>query len=770
MTINRLESLTQFALDRPRTVIALALILTLLFAAQFPRMHIDTDPENMLPADQPDRILYDRIKQDFGIHDLLVVGIVDEHGIFREESLARVARATAEILKIKGVIIEDVVSLTTTDNVKSSGGLLDIRPVMRDIPETEEAINRLRLGIAGNPFLHEKIASADGTAVALYIPIRQKDMSYRIAGKIEDILKRELLPGQRFYLAGLPVAEDTFGHEMFVQMAVVAPAAFTFILLLVYLLFRRAAFLLPVGLDAMFAVIWAMGLLIGTGNTVHIMSSMIPVFLMPIAILDDVHVLSGFCDRYRELGDKRKALLAAMQPLYRPMLMTSLTSAVGFASLALADIPPVQVFGLFVAFGIMAAWLFSMTMVPAAIALMNDAALKRTFAVQGGASYLDRFLQPVGRFACHRPRSVLHIGIAALALGAIGVQQIRINDNPVKWFKPGHTVRIADEVMNQKFGGTYMAYLLVEGSKTGAVKRPDVVAYIGRLQAYLEADPLVGKTSSVADIVKRINLVLHDNDPKYNKVPDSREAVGQFLFLFQSSGDPNDLDNFVDRRARRAIIWLQMKGGDNRQMQRVEDRLATFTLADPPPSGITLHWSGLTYINKVWQDLMVAGMLKAVLGSFAVVFLLMLIEFRSLALGLISMLPLSVAILLAYGLVGWVGKDYDMPIAVCSALALGMGIDFAIHFLQRFRVRFTDTRRLDDACAYMFGEPGRAIARNAIVISLGFLPLTASNLTPYVTVGAFFALLMAFSTLATLLLLPALLRLSNPLNPTGGMQ
>ena len=238
--------------------------------------------------------------------------------------------------------------------------------------------------------------------------------------------------------------------------------------------------------------------------------------------------------------------------------------------------------------------------------------------------------------------------------------------------------------------------------------------------------------------------------------------MGQFLFLFQSSGDPDDLDTFLDHDARNANIWVQMKGGDNQEMQRVEDRLAAFLQDHPPPAGLTLRWSGLTYINKTWQDLMVSGMLKAILGSFVVVFFLMLIEFRSLALGALSMVPLSLAIFLSYGLVGWVGKDYDMPIAVCSSLSLGLGIDFAIHFLHRARQHYARTPELAETIRYMFGEPGRAIARNAVVISLGFLPLVASTLTPYVTVGLFFALLMLFSTLSTLFILPAALRLIGP--------
>jgi len=242
-------------------------------------------------------------------------------------------------------------------------------------------------------------------------------------------------------------------------------------------------------------------------------------------------------------------------------------------------------------------------------------------------------------------------------------------------------------------------------------------------------------------------------------VPQSQQEIGQYLFLFSMTGDPNDLDNFLDYNSQKANIWIQMKGGDNTQMRQVEISSYNFMKDNPPPKEITVRWSGLTYINKVWQNLMVWGMLKAVLGSFVIVFLLMVFEFRSLRLGIISMLPLSIAIISSYGFVGFAGKDYDMPIAVCSALSLGMAIDFAIHYLQRFKAAFGEFKDIEVANTFMAGEPYRAIMGNAIVISLGFLPLITSTLTPYVTVGTFFALLMLFSTLATLILLPAIMRL-----------
>jgi uncharacterized protein len=196
-----------------------------------------------------------------------------------------------------------------------------------------------------------------------------------------------------------------------------------------------------------------------------------------------------------------------------------------------------------------------------------------------------------------------------------------------------------------------------------------------------------------------------------------------------------------------------------------------------PPPGITVRWSGLTYINKAWQDLMVSGMMKAIAGGFVAVFILMVVLFRSVSLGLLSMLPLTFAITLSYGLAGFVGKDYDMPIAVCSSLALGLSIDFAIHFIQRFRECLSRVAGdLGKANQALFGETARAIARNVLVIAIGFLPMVLSPLGPYKTVGVFFALLMIFSSLTTLGLLPGLLKLTYgrfwkstaPLQPAPG--
>jgi len=214
-------------------------------------------------------------------------------------------------------------------------------------------------------------------------------------------------------------------------------------------------------------------------------------------------------------------------------------------------------------------------------------------------------------------------------------------------------------------------------------------------------------------------------------------------------------------------VWLQLTSGDNQDMSRVIDAVDDYLSANPLPDNVTAKWAGKSYINVVWQTGMVEGMVWSLVGAFVAVFLMMALLFRSLRLGLIAMLPLTTTILAVYGIIGWIGKDYDMPIAVLSSLTLGLSVDFAIHFIQRMRSLVKETSSFDEAADLMFEEPARAIARNAIVIALGFMPLFFAPLVPYITVGAFMASIMAISGTATLLLLPAVMRWAIPTQPAN---
>jgi hypothetical protein len=251
-------------------------------------------------------------------------------------------------------------------------------------------------------------------------------------------------------------------------------------------------------------------------------------------------------------------------------------------------------------------------------------------------------------------------------------------------------------------------------------------------------------------------------------LPDNKDEIAQLLFLFEmSGGDPEDLFKFVTPEYDKANLWVQLKEGDNLAVSRVVQRCDDFLESHPPPDGITVRWAGLPYINIIWQKQMVSGMRKSLAGSYVVVLLMMTILFRSLRWGLVSMLPLTITIMAIYAFIGYIGKPYDMPVAVLSSLTLGLSVDFAIHFIQRLRAIHRRTGDFKESFDEIFESTGRAIGRNVLVIAVGFVPMIFSTLVPYITVGVFFLVIMLVSGLTTMLLLPAIARtFTNSLFPS----
>lgn len=842
------ERLVGLAVGRPRAVMALTLLLVIGLGSQLPRVRIDTDPENMLPADQGARVQHDEVKRDFTLYDMLVVGVVDESssdGVFTPSTLAHVHELTQRILEMDGVVRQEVLSLATVDNVEQGGlGVVRFDWLMQDPPTTEAQALAVREAAQRIPAVDGTLISEDGRATAIYVPIESKDQSRRLAEEIKDVVAG-FDGSAEYHVTGLPVAEDTFGAEMFKQMGVAAPLAGLLVLVLMWIFFRSWTLVTAPMLLAVVTVVATMGLLIGTGFTVHIMSSMIPIFLMPIAVVDSVHILSEFADLYPYVKDRRETVRRVVHELFRPMLYTSLTSAAGFLSLALTPIPPVRVFGIFVATGIALAFFLTITFVPAYIVLMSDRQLdklkKPMDAEHDDQSLLGRILAAVAPRALTWAKPIV-AGAAVLGVvSVLGISRITINDNPVRWFRSGHEIRVADRVLNDHFAGTYNAFLVlrapedaddgltslvdqvgaelaaaagagrpdltaqwtelgrvaaaasgdpydvlvdevlwkldeaddeaavlwedalarIEAAQSAALtfQGPQVLAYVEELQRELVASGLVGKSTGITDIVKTVHRELREGQSRYFSIPETASGVSQTLFSYQSSHRPDDLWHFVTPDFRQANLWLQLTSGDNQHMKEVTELVDRFTTDNPPPQGITTQWAGLTYLNVVWQQDMVSGMLKSLLGGFVIVFIMMIVLFRSVLFAVLAMLPLTVTIGFIYGVIGLTGKDYDMPVAVLSALTLGLSIDFAIHFLQRARVIQAETGDWTTTVGRMFAEPARAISRNAILIAIGFLPLLASPLVPYNTVGLFLAAIMAASGVVTLGLLPGVISL-----------
>ncbi len=753
------KGLTEFAIKQPWIVIGIAVVITAFFAMQFPKIKIDTDPENMLPANEPTRLFDHATKEDFELHDFIAVGVVSEAGAFNPTILNHVYDVVQEIKDIDGVIVDDILAPSEVDDIKQGGaGSIVVQTLMEDKIDSQEQADYILSRIKANPILRGKLASDDGKAIAIFIPIEAKDMSHRIAGEIRDITDK-YKGAETYHIAGLPVAEDSFGAEMFSQMVFSAPAAMIIIFLLLLLFFRQIKIIIAPMVVAIMSVIWSMGLLIATGNTVHIMSSMIPIFLIPISVLNSIHIISEFHDHYGRYKHKAATIKHSIKTLFLPMLFTSATTIAGFISLALTPIPPVQVFGTFVAFGVLVSWFLSITLNPAIGILISDKALRNFGKSDDEHGPLSKVMHKFRDLSWKHNKGIIASAATLMVVAGIGLSLIVVNDNPVKWFKKSHPIRQADIIMNQHLAGTYMNYLVFTGEEPDALKSPEALSYIQDFQRDLEKSKIVGATTGLPDVVKKVRYELFEADSSQVYIPDNQKEIAQLLFLFEmSGGNPDDLFKFVTPDYDKANLWVQLNTGDNRQVQEVVDHAASYVAAHPLPAGLSVDWAGMPFINIVWQKKMVAGMRSSLLSSFIVVLIMMVFLFRSVRWGIISMLPLSITIMAIYGFMGFIGKPYDMPVAVLSSLTLGLSVDFAIHFIQRLRDIQKETGNFKESFHEIFEGAGRAISRNVLVIAIGFIPMMFSTLVPYITVGSFFLAIMVVSGLVTMLLLPAIVR------------
>lgn len=855
----------EFSIRRYRWIAVAITLFTLGTGAFFPWITMDTDPENMLEQSAPVRVFHNESKKRFSLSETIVVGVVNENhpdGVFTPETLGRVFELTRFATSLRwenpdkpgstsGVIEADMIAPSVAEHMAQNGpGSIRFEWLMPRPPTTRDEALAIRDKALSNPLLEGQMVSEDGKALCLYLPLTDKLLSYKIYTALQNKIK-ELGGEETYHIAGLPVAECAIGVEMFTQMTVAAPLTMAFIFGLLYFFFRRLTLIILPMIVATVAVVSALGLMIAFGHPVHILSSMLPIFLMPIAICDSVHILSDFFESYTPAKGRGQTIREVMGRLFTPLLYTSLTTAAGFLSFVTTSIPPARVFGVFVALGVMVAWAATVLLIPAYIMLMPERVLAnfgQAARTRETASRLTRILHATGRFAHDRAKLVLAVMVALIGIGVWGMTRINVNDNYAKRFDTSHPIRQADTALNSHFAGTYTAYMVLEGSDRGKpterdvamvkarlldaaarsesspgaeiaarditdrlpalarqsetmavflnlavrqvktrlataseadrdvlaelqtaldlekerlkpFKRPDVLEYMAGLQAHLQQAGLIGKSTSLADVVRKVHQELIDGRPENHRIPASVQGVAECCMQYQQSHRPHDLWHFVTPDFMQASIMLQFPRGDSTLTEQTVRAADAYMAAHRPPADLTVRWAGLHYVNLYFQETMFWEMLGSFGGSFAIVFVMMVVLFRSVRWGALCMLPLTLTIGAIYGLTGLVGKDYDMPVAVLSAISLGIAVDFAIHFLERGRHLAREAGSWEAALPHVFGEPALAITRNVLIVALGFLPLMVAQLIPYKTTAVLLFGILAVSGVMTLVALPAVLTL-----------
>lgn len=769
-----MRKIFEWVITFPKTVLFVLLLLTFSFASQLSKTTMETDAESMIPQEHPAIVYNEQAEEIFGIHDALIIGIVNEgpDGIFNPQTLERVKRLTARLVELEGVVAvsdDDVISLATIDNISGTAFGFEVAPFMEEVPATAEALKELRRKLFDNEMYVGGIVAGDGTATAIYAELENGlDSRARVYQKVKALVHEEMKGGgaDRIYIAGRPVLEVTFGEYMAADMQRMMPLVIVVVILVLFLIFRSlAGVLLPFAV-VIGSVIWAMGIMALCKVPLFTISTQMPVILMAIGTAYGIHIINKYFQE-KALNpdmDQRQLVLMTMEEMWKPVVMTALTTAVGFLSLVTAYMVPIRYFGVFTAVGVLAAMLFSLLMIPACLMIFRiKVRFQRTPSGQKRSEGpLARILSRAAGFIFHNRRAVTITTLALMALALCGLVRISTNSSWIESIKRSSDVYIANDVLNQKFDGTLNLYVIIEGRQAGDMKSPAVLRAIDRLQAHVEQLPLVGGSRSVAEYLKRMHRVMHADQKTFETVPDSRELVAQYLLMYSMSGDPEDFDDVIDYDYRLANIWVQMKSDYTDDIAAVIRQVRSFAAHQSLPADVKLNLAGRAYTSFEWVELLIRGQMNSILFSILAVFIITAAMFRSLVAGLFNIIPISAAMLLNFGLMGLLGYPLDVSTALSSGIVIGVGIDYTIHFISKYRLEAGRQPHREAATATTMVTTGRAILFNALAVIAGFMVLYTSNFPANQQLGGLVSINMFTCFVAAMTILPALLNIFKP--------
>jgi uncharacterized protein len=740
--------------------LALLIIVTLsaaFFWVMISGSRMETNLDNYMPQDHPAFVYSDQAEAWFDIQDAVIIAIENPAGIYQPGTFDKIRKLTQALQKMPEIDDKDVTSLYTADNIVGDEDGLEVKPFFKTPPRDDEALQQIRQAVRGNEMVYGRLVSVDETVTVVIAGIKADAFSQDFYQRILDLAKSHEGP-ERLHVAGRPIVEGTLAYLSPKDMQRMVPIVVLVIALVLLAVTRSFKSTLLTLLVVFGSTVWTFGLMAAVGIPIYAVATMIPVMLIAIGVADGIHLYNHLHLFLQQRPDttKKTAVLEMMQQMWKPVVMTSVTTAVGFISLTSSQVYPIKYFGIFAAFGVLTAMILSLVLIPAGIMMFGlparRAAIKAREAI--GTPFSHRFADGVLK---HR-WPVLIGTLAIISLSAWGTGQVWIDSSFLEKFEKDSDIVLTDRFINQHFGGTSTLNVILASNRENAFKDPDVLRLIDRVQTDLEKLPMVGGSFSLADYLKRMNMVMHADDEAWNITPETTDMVAQYLLLYEMSGDPDNLLKVVDYPYQKANLTFQLKSDTSITIKEVitaiERHLPAFSALD-----VDVRYAGSGYKALVFTDLILEGQILSLLTSLVLIVVLLSLMFKNLLIGFIGSVPIIITAGISFGVMGWLGVALTTTTALVSSIAVGIGIDYAVHFITRYRQSIRESDGYEPAIRLTMQHSGRAIAFNALVVIAGFLVLLTSVFPSTRELGALVSLNMFTSFVGTLTVMAILLRL-----------
>ena len=733
--------LPRFAVNYPWIVLIGFLIITVFFGYQLTNLYIDTDVTKLTTGSEAETRAIETAARDFTVGDplyLILRGDMNDPLV-----LQQAADLIAKIREVNYVF--EVISPFDTSYFGLSGFLVQSLPVAQRIPTTAAEVQQFRQRLAQSPN-GKRMISEDSEAmlVEIYIIGSYTSRGKQTVKELEQILSQEWGPDQ-FNFTGTAYITHEMDQSIKRDAFLLFPFAALIVVVVLILSFRSwLGFLIP-GATVLTAMEITMGLMSWLGYSITLVCVIMTVLLIVIGSADGIHILHKYQEELEfNAGSKKESILLVMEEMIPPCTMTSLTTAVGLISLRTSTVIPVKDFGTFSGFGVMVAYLFTVLGIPALLTVFPEPKMKLNKAKEN-SSWDIILLRKLAKWVMNHSRGVAVGAVAILVLVGFGLTQNTVEANIARNFRSSRPVATGLRVYEQYFGGSQQVLIVVDTHQPSGALNPEFLPLIDELESYVRTVPLVTHTSSMASLARDFSPdgELHPSlvPLAYQQLPSSLTSV------------------FVSRsQQQKAMIYAWLESSATTQLADTLVKLEQ-GLKERLPDGVSVTVSGLPKIIQHHMQRFSESQVSSVVWSVLAVLAFLVLYTRSFSEGCVSMIPLLFTIAVNFGIMGWFGIPLDAATVLIGSIAIGLGIDYSVHYISRVNSEVNAGRELADACEVAISTAGRAIVINAATLIAGFMILCFSTFATLMVFGVLMALAMGISCIATVTVLPVMLQI-----------
>ncbi|MCP4672199.1 MAG: MMPL family transporter [Desulfobacula sp.] len=730
----------------------LSLIIFLPFLISIPKIKTVSSVDDFKLDGHPDFIFYDQFKETFGNDEFFVIAFEDDT-IFNKENLTMLLSITNDLESLEEV--RKVKSLANIDDLEGSEDYFEVNRFLKDIPEKREQLKVLEQKAVSNKLYLSNLISPDAktTAIIVYTYDKPDNADYRknVILKTNLVLDKYRNNHFDFHLAGWTKINNDLSVFMEKDTLIFIPVTYLLITLLIWLFFKNIRLTVIAVLNISICLISTMGLFAVSGITLNNVTSIVPSLIMALALSDTIHIFSHLEIRLlNKHSNKRDALFSVLSKVVVPCFLTTLTTAVGFASLMTSELGPIRDFGFIASCGMVFEFLFSFLFLPSLILFCDPG---KIFTINSENKGMNRFLLNLSRKVKARSKAIVVCGILVCLTAFWFAGKITVETNFIKYFKKHSNVRTSIDFVEKKMSGVGSLDISFLANEMDAFKDPENLRIIMDIQSFLDSQKEVDVTLSLVDFIKDMNESFHNEEKDFYRIPENRQLISQYLLLY----DSGDIEDFVNESYNQARISARLSIHSSSVQRSLINKTRDYIKKINDSNDLKIRVTGKAVQDVTIIDSLVKGQVSSLFLATCIIGLCMFIIFKSWALGMISFIPNLFPLLINFGIMGFSGIALNTATALISAVALGIVVDDTIHFITEYRAQRSQGKSKEACLEKVITTKGRAIISTSLILSGGFAVLVLSSFVPTIQFGFLSALIMLTAVIGDLILLPAIL-------------